>query len=372
MLTTQKLNQELESIVLNKQLGDVMKNPVVVLMIGDTNRLALDISKHTVRQSNGGVTCSSYLLDTLGHRTDMTLDPVSITNLLCVDRVKDYVNHSKSQQYALPLFDETPVILAPVSGVFANEVYKSLVDYPRVDLRLVYINQDNVSNSQKHTHFLEEDLVIDTMFTSNPGKLESSARLMLDQVKLWGKSNNRLNELQKHKPLTELATRALKAGGDAINSIKQWQKSSREMRDDAVEILVEALHETHGDISQFGTSDQHGILLTTYAAGGLLLSEFEQASALQLPLTEVDSNSTLALHLDVAQYAYNAEIESLRPHTIEEHRAITEAHRGFFDYTDYTMPSTLRNSNVVAAEEAIRAPVTELEDAHITSHKMSL
>lgn len=348
-----------------------MKNPVVVLMVGDSNRLALDISKHTVRQSNGGVTCSTYLLDTLGHRTDMSLDPVTITNLLCVDRVKDYVNYSKSQQYALPLFDETPVILAPVSAVYANEIYKSLVDYPRVDLRLVYITQDNVPNSQKRTNLLDESLVVDTMFTSNPGKLESSARLMLDQVKLWGKANNRPTELQKHKPLTELATRALKAGGDAINSIKQWQKTSREMRDDTVEILVDAMHETNGDISMFDTRDQHGILLATYAAGGLTLSEFEQSSALQLPLTEIESNSTLALHLDVAQYAYNAEIESMRPHTIEEHRAITEAHRGFFDYTDYSMPSTLRNSNIVAAEEAIRAPVTELEDAHIISHKMN-
>jgi hypothetical protein len=349
-----------------------MKNPVVVLMVGDSNRLALDISKHTVRQSNGGVTSSTYLLDTLGHRTDMSLDPVTITNLLCVDRVKDYANYSKSQQYALPLFDETPVILAPVSAVYANEIYKSLVDYPRVDLRLVYITQDNVPNSQKRTNLLDESLVVDTMFTSNPGKLESSARLMLDQVKLWGKANNRLTELQKHKPLTELATRALKAGGDAINSIKQWQKTSREMRDDAVEILVDAMHETNGHISMFDTRDQHGILLATYAAGGLKLSEFEQASALQLPLTEIENNSTLALHLDVAQYAYNAEIESMRPHTIEERRAITEAHRGFFDYTDYSMPSTLRNSNIVAAEEAIRAPVTDLEDAHIISHKMNL
>lgn len=346
-----------------------MKKPMIVFIVSDTNEMSLDIAKTASRNSHGAVTVSDYLLSHYGQRTDGELTPTILSNVLCAERAKQYMTNADSSQYALPLYEESPVIIAPISAFYYNDVAEMMSNYTRANTRTVYVANEALPPSDRRLQFFKDTAVLDSLFSTTTPHIQDAATLLLDQIKSWVPRPNMAFITDDKPAFSATSSALLGVASQAMSAISKWRHTDSQANAEAVEVLTDALHNCNGHIAALTSREQHGILLGVYASGALSLSEFDALTAHQLPLEEVNETTQLYAHLQVALYTYQAEMDLIKPHTVAEHEALLVTHAQFYRTAGYEMPSPLRIAHENAQHRANQLPQQALEvEQHTTSH----
>lgn len=339
-----------------------MNKPTIILVVSDSSQMAMDVSHSAASKSNGAVATSNYFVSTLSQRMNTDLTPTIITNVLCAERAKQYMSHAETHKYTMPLYQEYPVVITPVPAFYLNEIQDLMQDYPRATTKTVYIGDLAAAESSIRQGFLREDTQLDTVYSTDAAHIQYAGALLLDQIRSWMPKQNRTTKLRSTKTLSDTQKRLLLVSSGATNTMSSWRNMPSEMNTETVEMLTDALHSVEGDLTQLNARDQHSLLLGIYAAGGLPLDEFTRLTGYQLPLQDCPESSQMATHIKVSKYTYQAEIDMIRPHTLNEHTELAGQHAQFYLQMGYEMPPALRVVSTAAEHKAERLLSSSLID----------